>query len=78
MKRLALAIALIVPAACATTSPLDTAMIERPAPIGTAQVMIGNTAIPVSYATIPLHNSLEEPESPVREHIRQLLLSAAI
>ena len=78
MKRLALAFALLIPAACATTSTPEIAMIERAAPIGTAQVTIGSKSIPVTYATIPLHIALEEPESPVREHIRQLLLNAAI
>lgn len=80
MKSLVLAAALILPAACATTTSDTTqlATIERPAPINTVQVTVGDRLIPVKNATIPLHYSLEQPQSPAREHIRQLLLNAAI
>ena len=78
MKRLALAVALMLPAACATTTTQEVVAVERPAPLNTVQVTVGNRSIPVINATIPLHLSLDQPRSPAREHIRKLLLSADI
>ena len=78
MKRFVLAVALMMPAACATTATPDIQLAERTAPVETVRVMVGGTSIPVAISTIPLHTELREPESPAREHIRQMLLNAAI
>ncbi len=78
MKRLALVIALFVPVACTTTPTHEIAAIERPAPLNSVRVTVGDKQIPVTNATVPLHYSLDEPRSPARDHIRQLLLNAKI
>lgn len=79
MKRVAIALALMLPAACATsTTPAGITFAERPAPIEGVRVTVGERTIPVVVSTIPLDTSLREPDSPTRDHIRKLLLNAAI
>lgn len=78
MKPLALAIAFILPAACATAPSERAAIVERTIPIDTVTVKIGDKPIPVKFENEPLGGAQIEPLDPVREHIRQMLMNATI
>lgn len=75
MKRLFLAAAFMVPAACATTTQSAPEVAVREAPTEQVRVTVSNVNIPVVILDAPVRPVAAHADSPAREHVRKMILA---